>query len=131
MIMFKETQYIQAGSVNPNALSITKTGRINLNRHFVKRYGLHKNMRAKLYWDEPENKIAFMLTGKDHPGFPLVFVPNGLAAYIIAIQHFRAHKLDPEKYASSYSFEVTDLDQLGLTGGEGEVFVIDLKKPLN
>lgn len=130
--MYKEVQYIPTGTVNPNAISITKTGRINLNRHYVKRYSLQKNMRVKLLWDETENKIALIFVDADEPGsFPLVFVPSGQAAYIIANQFFRSYRLDPTKYAAPYNFEISRPEQLGIPRGEDEVFIIDLKRPIS
>jgi hypothetical protein len=129
--MLKKAPYIRPGSPEPNTLAVTKSGRINLSRDFVKEYGLKKSMGAAIYWDEADRKIAFALTKKDHQGsYPLVFTPTGRTAFIVAIQFFRSHRLDPRHYAVRYAFEVSQPKRLGIAGVEGDVFVVDLKEPV-
>lgn len=127
--MFKKVQYTRPSNIDPDTLVITKTGRINLNRHYVKRCSLDRNVGANLYWDEASNEIALTFTKKGDPGsFPLVFIPNGQAAYIVAAQFFRSHGLDLQKYAASYKFEAKPSHGLGIEEN-GEVFIINLKEP--
>jgi hypothetical protein len=130
--MFTRIENTSSANTDPHALSITSTGRISLNKHLVEEYGIQKNAAVNLYWDEKEKKVAIVFTQKGTPGsFSVIFVPNGLAAYITATRFFRSSQLDPEACVGDYRFDVTEAKKLGINSGTGDAFVIDLSRQRN
>src|ERR1700733_13588241 len=83
-------------------LSITKTGRIGLPKHFITTHGIERGTRAYMYWDVTNKAIALEFTQKDDAtAYPVRFTRQ-YGAFITATRFFCSHHLDLAEYARRY-----------------------------
>lgn len=130
---FKRTLYTDPSRLPPSVeqsmlLSISDTGRIHLNKHFVKKHGIKPGMRVRLYWDDEQSSMASIFTSQPASGsYPLVRNPDGQTMRIAATQFFRSVRLDPTKYTGVYTARQTKPSKLGIEGEAGDAYVINLR----
>lgn len=110
-------------------MSITRAGRFGLPKYFLQLHGIREGMRAYLYWDEGNEAVAVRFAATDDRiAYPIHFTGK-YGAFINALRFFRANRLDPMQYRGRYSYMHMAAKQVGITDVQGDVLVVELRKP--
>lgn len=118
------------GTRNKAFISVTENRAFGLSRAFIDKYGITKNHKAVILYDDEENKVAlhFSLNNPKF-GFAVRITNEKHGGIVVARSFFDLKSIDCQKYASRYDdFIVTTLKDLGIPDKEGQVFVITLKE---
>lgn len=113
-------------------ISINETQAFGFSRAFLDAYGITKDHKAVILFDEENGKLALHFKkGEVKYGFSVQINNEKHGGIVKAKSFFDRKKIDAAKYARRYpDFEVASVRSLGLDG-EGEAFVITLDPTTN
>lgn len=117
------------GTRNKAFISVTENRAFGLSRAFIDKYGITKNHKAVILYDDEENKVAlhFSLNNPKF-GFAVRITNEKHGGIVVARSFFDLKSIDCQKYSSRYDdFEITTLKEIGIPDKDGQVFVITLK----
>lgn len=117
------------GTRNKAFISVTENKAFGLSRAFIDKYGITKNHKAIILYDDEANKVGLHFS-LNNPKFGLaVRITNEKhGGLVVARSFFDIKSIDAPKYAQRYAdFEVKTLKELG-HDKEGQAFVISLKE---
>lgn len=119
--------FTETGARSAEFISINETQAFGFSRAFLDAYGVTREHKAVIMFDEEQNKIALQFTEeKVKFGFTVQISNERHGGIVKAKSFFDRKKIDAAKYARRYQdFEVVDISSLGIEG-EGKAFVIDL-----
>ena len=109
-------------------ISINETQAFGFSRAFLDTYGITKDHKAVILFDEDSNKLALHFTKKDVKfGFSVQINNEKHGGTVKAKSFFDRKKVDAAKHARRYQdFEVVDVRSLGVDS-DGKAFVLDLE----
>jgi hypothetical protein len=110
-------------------ISINETQAFGFSRAFLDAYGITKDHKAIILFDDEQNKIALHFTKEDVKfGFSVQANNEKHGGIVKAKSFFDRKRIDAAKYARRYQdFEVVDIASLGIDG-KGEAFVLSLEE---
>ena len=108
-------------------ISINETQAFGFSRAFLDTYGITKDHKAVILFDEETVKLALHFTKEDVKyGFSVQINNEKHGGIVKAKSFFDRKKIDAAKYARRYQdFEVVDIRSLGVNS-EGRAFILDL-----
>lgn len=117
---------------NSRFISINETKAFGFSRAFLDAYGITKQHKAVIMYDEENNKIALNFTTMDTPvGFSVQMNNEKHGGIVKAKSFFEHEKINVSQYARRYhDFEQVDLKSLGIDEG-GTAFVISLDRSVD
>lgn len=120
------------GTRNKAFISVTENKAFGLSRAFIDKYGITKNHKAVILYDEENNKVAlhFSLNNPKF-GFAVRINNERHGGIVVARSFFDLKSIDCQKYANRYDeFVDTTLKDIGIPDKDGQVFVISLKEKI-
>lgn len=116
------------GTRNREFISVTENKTFGLSRAFIDKYGITKNHKAVVMYDQETEKVALHFS-LNNPKFGFaVRIPNEKhGGNVVARSFFDRSNIDVVKYAQRYDdFEVLTLKELGFPEKQGDAFVLQL-----
>ncbi len=119
----------EAGTRTREFISVTETKSFGLSRAFLDRHGVTAAHKAVIFYEPEKNQVALHFSQNDPKfGFSVRINNEKHGATIMAKSFFELKGIDVKKYAGRYSdFEKRSLEDIGVGGKHGDVFVMTLK----
>lgn len=111
-------------------ISITESRTFGIPRPFLTEQGIEAGVKVVLLYDPEKHQIGLKFSDKKPKfGYALRLSKNPRhGGSIIAKSFFDDMKIDAKKYAGHYEFEKMPVESLGLQGGDGDAYIINLNR---